>query len=106
MLAAQQLFYKSMESANVKVDGVNVNAWDPTWILIGTLRKLGPNATATQIRDYIQSLHGWVGVSGIYDFSHGDPRGIGADSIVVYQYDPAKADFVPVSGPGGTPLRR
>ena len=34
--------------------------WDPAMIVVSALRKLGPDATATQIRDYIAGLRGFV----------------------------------------------
>ena len=102
---AQRLLFKSFEAAKIQIDGVNVLPWDPTWILITALRHLGPNATASQVRDYVLNLHGWVGINGVYNFSR-DNRGIGSDSVVVYRWDPAKVNFVPASGPGGAAQRK
>jgi branched-chain amino acid transport system substrate-binding protein len=106
VLDAQRLFNRSFDAAGVKANGVNENVWDPTWILIGAVRKLGVNATSAQVKDYIENLHGWAGVRGVYDFARGDQRGIGADAVVVYRWDGAKTDFVPISGPAGAPLKK
>jgi branched-chain amino acid transport system substrate-binding protein len=106
ILDAQRLYFSSYAAAGMRSDGVNLTVWDPTWILVGGLRKLGVNATATQMRDYILNLHGWVGVNGVYDFASGDQRGIEASALVVYKWDPARADFIPISGPGGRALRK
>lgn len=71
---AQMVRVKNAKSAGVKPDlGYNL-AWDPTMLLVDALRKLGPDATALQLRDYILSLHGWAGINGVYDFSDGRPR--------------------------------
>lgn len=104
VLDAQRTYFTSMDAAHVKPEGVNVLVWDPLWIVIDALRHIGPKATAGQIHDYVENLHGWAGVSGVYDFTDGSQRGIGAQSVVVFQWNPARNDFVPVSGPGGAAL--
>ena len=104
ILDFQRQYFSAFTDAKVKADGVNVNAWDPMWILISALRHIGPNATAAQIHEYIVNLHGWVGINGVYDFSRGDQRGMGSESVVVYRWDPANASFLPASGAGGRPL--
>lgn len=102
----QSLFFRSFKAAGVRPDGVNETPWDPTWIVIDALRHLGVNATATQIRDYILNLHGWVGVNGVYDFASGDQRGIEDNAVVIYHWDAAAQDFIPISGPGGAALKK
>jgi branched-chain amino acid transport system substrate-binding protein len=44
-------------------------------IVIDALRHLGPQATASQIRDHTAHLRGFAGVNGIYDFKAIPPRG-------------------------------
>ena len=79
-------------------------AYDPAMIVVDALRKLGPNATAKQLRDYILGLHGYVGVNGVYDFHSGDNRGLAVGNAVLVRYDRGRDRFVPVSKPGGDPL--
>lgn len=83
----------------------NSLAWDSTLIVIDALRKDGPDATARQIHDYIESLHGWIGINGEYDFRAGSQRGLtNADGIMV-RWDSDTGSFTGVSKPGGVPLK-
>ena len=79
-------------------------AWDPAMIVIDALRKIGPNATAEQLRAYLEGLHGYTGITGTYDFRDGSQRGLGVDSTLIMRWDPDKLDFVSVSKSGGVPL--
>jgi len=76
-------------------------AWDPALILLDAFRKLGFNATAQQIHDYIVSLHDWAGANGMYDFRTGTNRGMGMGSAIMVQWDPAKGSWFGVSKFGG-----
>ena len=60
--------------------------------------------TAEQVRDYIDNLHGWVGVNGVYDFSGQEQRGIGIEGMVLIRWDASKNEFVPNSRAGGARL--
>jgi branched-chain amino acid transport system substrate-binding protein len=79
--------------------------FDATMIVVDALRHLGPNVSATQLRDYIDGLHGYIGTHGVYDFRAGDHRGLGVGNAVMVQYDATKELFVPVSKPGGDPVK-
>jgi branched-chain amino acid transport system substrate-binding protein len=70
-------------------------------ILVSALRKLGPAASAAQIRDYILHLHGWVGVDGVYDFSSGNQRGVADNAAAIARWDTKKNTWVRVSRPQG-----
>ena len=65
------------------------------------MRKLGPSATPEQIRDYIETLHGFAGVSGVYDFRAGDQHGIGENGVVMVRWNPGNDTFVAVSKRSG-----
>ena len=78
--------------------------FDPAMIVVDALRHLGTNAGASQVRDYIDNLHGYVGTHGVYDFRSGDHRGLGVGNAVMVRYDAGKELFVPVSKPGGDPV--
>jgi branched-chain amino acid transport system substrate-binding protein len=80
-------------------------AWDPASLIVAGLRKLGTDATAAQLRDYILHVRGLVGIGGTYDFTTGNMHGISDDGVMVVEYDPAKQTFVAVSKPGGVPLK-
>jgi branched-chain amino acid transport system substrate-binding protein len=76
-------------------------AWDPALILLNAYRKLGFNATAQQIRDYILSLSSWAGANGTYDFRTGTNRGMGPGSAIMVQWDAQKGTWFGVSKFGG-----
>lgn len=78
-------------------------AWDAIMITIDAFKHIGLNATARQLYDYVQQLHDWSGINGVYDFRGNGQRGIGLKSMVVFRWDAARTDFVAVSRPGGLP---
>jgi branched-chain amino acid transport system substrate-binding protein len=77
-------------------------AWDPAQLLIGALKKLGPNATSDQILNYMENLHNVPGVIGLYNTSTSNHRGLTASAVYLASWNGTK--FVPVTGPGGVPL--
>jgi hypothetical protein len=101
---AQTAFYKAFAAAGIDPDVGNNFPWDPTLILISGLRKLGVNTDAKTLLDYVESVHGFAGTNGIYDYRGGDQRGQGLTALVIVRWDPAKKRVVTVSEPGGRPL--
>jgi len=73
-------------------------------LAIAALRKVGPNATATQIRDYLASLTGFAGINGIYDFTKSPQRGLDETSVYITRWSPEQKAWVVVSEPRGVPL--
>ena len=98
---AEDTYLKAYRAINVRPDVGDVLAYDPTMMIVSAVRQYGIHATAQQIRDYILNLHGYIGANGVYDFSSGDQRGIGQNSIVVARWDPAKNSWLQVSRPRG-----
>ena len=77
------------------------------WIVLSGLRKIGPNATAEQLRDYILSLRGFAGVDGIYDFSDpADQHGLSDRNVVMVAWDGKTKGWIPLSGLGSVPVKR
>jgi branched-chain amino acid transport system substrate-binding protein len=99
--AAEKVFFDAYQSIDVRPNLVSTIGWDPAMLYIEALRKIGPDATAAQINDFIQHTNGWVGINGVYDFRDGSQRGIGIDSVVMDRYDASNNSFVAVSKPGG-----
>lgn len=96
-------------AANVQgaqTDQVFISAWDPSALIVDSLRKLGTDVAATRLRDYLVGLRGWVGVNGPYDFREVPQRGIGQAAVVVVRWDADKSQFDPVSKLGGAPANR
>lgn len=97
-------FYSAFKAAGAKPTPDSGQAWDPALIVLTGLRKLGPNATAAQLREYIMGLHGFAGSSGFYDFRGNDPHGLASDAVIFVRWDPKIGDFVNASRRGGAPL--
>jgi branched-chain amino acid transport system substrate-binding protein len=104
--AAQERFASVFKAAGAVPDVASALAWDPAMIVIDALRKLGPDATAVQLRDYIAQLKGFAGIDGIYDFTREAQRGLNLENAVVTLWDPAKKSWIPVSAPTGVPLKQ
>jgi branched-chain amino acid transport system substrate-binding protein len=103
---AQDAFFGAMQAQNIAPDiGQNI-AWDSTMLVIDALRHVGTKATAKQLLDYLEALHGYSGINGIIDFRDGSQRGLTGSSAVIVQWSPAKSDWFPVSQPGGLPLHQ
>jgi branched-chain amino acid transport system substrate-binding protein len=103
--AAKGVFREAMRQIGVTEPSTgNVVAWDPLMIVIAALRKYGPSMTARDARDFILSLRGWPGINGLYDFGHGDQRGIDPRSTGLVRFDKTTGTFVVLSKPGGEPL--
>jgi len=82
-------YYDAFAAAGIKPDNGQVTAWDPGLIVVSALRSLGPDASAQQIRDYIENLHGWAGIDAVYDFRPGDQRGgLGWKDAVISEWMP------------------
>jgi branched-chain amino acid transport system substrate-binding protein len=102
--AAQKSFYAALTAAHLPIDIMASHVWDPGMIVVATLRKLGPSATAEQVRESIAGLTDFAGVNGLYDFTKVPQRGLDAGSTVVTRWSPAEGRWVVASKPGGLPL--
>jgi branched-chain amino acid transport system substrate-binding protein len=100
----QQDMYAQLASAGLKPDNATGTSWDAGLITVAALRKLGPDATADQIRGYIAGLTDFPGIDGLYDFVRVPQRGVDVSSAIVTRYDPNIPAWTWVSSPGGTPL--
>lgn len=77
-------------------------SWDPAQLLIGAIQKLGVDATAPQILNYMENLHNVAGVFGLYNTSTNDHRGLSTQDVYMTVWNGSL--YTPVSGPGGAPL--
>jgi branched-chain amino acid transport system substrate-binding protein len=104
--SAVQAYLSSLAAIGIKPDYGEASMWDPAMLVVTALRKLGPAASAAQIRDYIDGLSHWAGADGIYDFKALPQRGLDDRNVIVIRWDAAKGTWVGVSRPGGIPLKR
>jgi branched-chain amino acid transport system substrate-binding protein len=93
-----------LQALGDKPDFTPSTDWDPLLLVVSAYKKLGANATAAQMRDYLAKLTGFVGVNGRYDFPKYPQRGLGEEATIMVRWDPAKETWVAVSRPGGTPI--
>jgi branched-chain amino acid transport system substrate-binding protein len=96
--SAQLAYLAAFSNTKVKPDFSEAVAWDAGTLIVAALRKLGPHATAEQVRSYITGLHDFPGVQGMYDFRKGD--GHGAPDLSMLQWDPGKNAWFIASGVG------
>ena len=101
-LNAVKQYNAAFKSIGVRPDATEAIGWDPAWIVVSAYRKLGPSATADQLKAYISNLRGFIGATGVYDFPAVPQRGLSvADSGLMVAWDPLKDAFVPISKIGG-----
>jgi branched-chain amino acid transport system substrate-binding protein len=105
VLAAQARFEAVYKAAGLEPDVAAALAWDPGMIVVDALKKLGPDATAPQVRDYLAHLKGYEGVDGIYDFERTPQRGLDVQDAIVTRWMADKHRWIPVSQPAGDPLK-
>jgi len=91
---ALKVYTDALAAANVQPDIGTSLAWDPALIVIETLKKLGPQATASQLRDAINGLKGFSGVNGTYDFTVEPQRGLTSAQALVTRWDATKKAWV------------
>ena len=106
VVAKQKAFYAAFRGAGIEPDVASVLGWEPAMIVVEALRALGPEASATQLRDYLLHLKGFAGTSGVYDFERTPQRGLSIANAIVTRWDAAAGRWLPVSAPGGEPLER
>jgi branched-chain amino acid transport system substrate-binding protein len=98
---AINVFYGAFKEAGLVPNFPNTLSWDPAMIILDAYRHLGNNATAAQFREYINALHGYAGINGIYDFRDGTQHGISENGVVMVRYNPANDTFAGVSKRSG-----
>jgi branched-chain amino acid transport system substrate-binding protein len=99
---AQNVYFTAMKAAGqTRPDVAYILAWDPTLLIVDAYRHVGTNATPDQIRDYLEQLHGFAGINGLYDFRDGLNRGIGENNAMMTKWDPVSGTFIAVSRAGG-----
>jgi len=69
--------------------------------VVDAYKHVGIDASPDKVRDYIEHLHDYVGVNGIYDFADGSQRGLGENACVILRYDGATETFLNASRPAG-----
>jgi branched-chain amino acid transport system substrate-binding protein len=102
MRQAITFFDNALHADGVKqIDFQDGMAYDPALITLSAYQKLGLNATAQQMRNYILGLRSFPGVNGLYDFASGDQHGLGVENVLIFRWNPSTSWWDVVSGFGG-----
>ena len=104
MEAARAAFFAAYQGTASQPDGTSTFAWDPALLVVAALRKVGPDATAEQVRTALAAMTGVAGLAGIYDFPKDPQRGLDDSNAVVTLWDMAAKRWAVVSHPRGAPL--
>jgi hypothetical protein len=103
---ALRSFFDEMKLEGARPDFQTGLFWDPAMLLVTAFRTLGTNATPQQIRDYIEKVHDFAGISGVYDFRDGSQRGLSQKDVIIMRWDATKGTWVAASSFGGAQPRR
>jgi branched-chain amino acid transport system substrate-binding protein len=101
----QHEMYGILKQADLKSDNMTGTSWDVALVIVEALRKLGPGASAEQIRQFIANLTDFPGINGVYNFKAHPQRGLGSESAVIVRFDAAEKRWVWLTKPGGVPLQ-
>jgi branched-chain amino acid transport system substrate-binding protein len=69
------------------------HAWDAMQMTFMALQAVGPDAQA--IRDYLEGIQNFAGISGIFNLSAQDHNGIGKESLVLVEISNGQWRYVP-----------
>ncbi len=79
------------------------HAWDAMQMTIMALQAAGPDPAG--IRDYLESIQNFVGISGIFNLSAQDHNGIGKESLVMVEIIDGGWQYVPPALYANAPTR-
>ncbi|MCP5094783.1 MAG: ABC transporter substrate-binding protein [Chloroflexi bacterium] len=69
------------------------HAWDSMQMAIMALSEVGPDAAA--IRDYLEGIQNFAGISGVFNLSDQDHNGIGKETLVLVEIKDGGWEYVP-----------
>ena len=69
------------------------HAWDSMQMAIMALGEVGPDAAA--IRDYLEGIQNFAGISGVFNISDQDHNGIGKETLVMVEIKNGTWEYVP-----------
>lgn len=95
--AAQRQFDAALKDAGINVDLQSGLIWDTAKIVVDALRHVGPNATAEQLRSYINGITSYPGITGVYNFAAVPQRGVAIDDVVMIRWDFSSSQWSAVS---------
>lgn len=103
--AALAIYFDEMKRLGYTPDIMNGTGWDPAMLVVTALRKVGRDASASGVHNYLENVNGWSGVLGTYDFREHSQRGLGRDAAYIARWTPSNESWTAVSRGGGVPIR-
>jgi branched-chain amino acid transport system substrate-binding protein len=83
---------------------MSAGVWDTLLMTVAALNKLGPLASAAEVRDFLAAQTEFAGINGLYDFVRVPQRGLDRSSASIAQWDAGAHVWRAVSLPGGDPI--
>jgi branched-chain amino acid transport system substrate-binding protein len=93
--AAQLSYLAAFRAAGIKPEYGDAAVWDTGAIVTAALRAVGLNATPDQIRTYVNGLHDYPGVEGMFDFRDGKMRGLTELRVMAWDRTRSTWDILP-----------
>jgi branched-chain amino acid transport system substrate-binding protein len=87
-------FHAAFDSAGLKPNTAAGYVWDSTSIALLALQKLGPAASAAQLRSFIAGLRGFAGIDGVYNFQATPQRGLDSKYATIVRWDPSQGTWI------------
>jgi branched-chain amino acid transport system substrate-binding protein len=91
---AQDGYFAALAKAGLRSEFATSIPWDPMNIVLEAIRRAGPGADAQKLWSTLESIKGYTGIEGTYDFTTHDQRGLGESATALFRYDAAKNEFV------------
>jgi len=101
--AAVERFRQAIAAVGARPEYIQSPAYDPAMLLVEALRKVGPDATAAQVRAALAGVKSFAGAEGRYDMQTVPQRGLAPSQLIVVRWESTKNDWVAISKPGGDP---
>ncbi len=94
---AQAVYMNALKAAGLDNSVQRGLTWDAAAITISALRAVGPDASPDAIKNYIEGIKDYPGITGVYNFSSGDQRGLNINGVVMMRWDSTKSAWSAVS---------
>jgi branched-chain amino acid transport system substrate-binding protein len=98
--AAQKTYLEALKAGGLDNSVQRGLTWDAALITINALKALGPDATPEAIKNYIEGIKDFAGITGVYNFSGGgsaEQRGLTINDIVMMRWNAATSSWTAVS---------
>ena len=98
--AAQKVYLDAINAAGLDNSVQRGLTWDAALITIDALRAVGPDASPEAIKNYIEGIKDFAGITGTYNFSAGgsaDQRGLTINDVVMMRWNSGSSSWSAVS---------